>query len=211
MMRQRGLTLIEVLIAIFIAAIMFAIGYGAINQAMRDRESLNVSQARVTEIQRSMRVIAQDFAQIIARASRDTQGSGELYPAVSANGRDNVLITFSRAGWANPAGVSRPAEQRVRYRFLDGALRRDHWLSMDPALNVEPRERVLLTKVRTVTLRFLDPTSRAWRTEWPAGTTTGPLTPAMIDIALLPRPLAIELTIELEDWGRVQRIFEIPT
>jgi hypothetical protein len=28
---------------------------------------------------------------------------------------------------------------------------------------------------------------------------------------LLARPLAIELTVVLEDWGRVTRIFEVPT
>ena len=60
-MRLRGFTLIEVVIAMFIAAIMFAIGYGAINQALRDREALNVLQERVTEIQRGMRVVAQDL------------------------------------------------------------------------------------------------------------------------------------------------------
>ena len=32
-MRNRGFTLLELLVAMFIAAIMFAIGYGAINQA----------------------------------------------------------------------------------------------------------------------------------------------------------------------------------
>jgi general secretion pathway protein J len=208
---NRGFTLIEVMIAMFIAAIMFAIGYSAIDQAMKNKDSLETSQARVTEIQRAMRFLAQDFAQIVARPSRDTQGTGELQPAVSSRNVDNTLITFSRAGWANPAGVSRPAEQRVRYRFMDGSLIRDHWLSMDPALNAEPRQRILLTKVRVAKMRFLDPVSRAWRNEWPAITTNGPITPAMVDQVLMPRPLAIEVTLELEDWGNILRIFEIPT
>jgi hypothetical protein len=30
-------------------------------------------------------------------------------------------------------------------------------------------------------------------------------------LILLTRPLAIEFTIVLDDWGRVQRLFEIPT
>ncbi len=74
LMRTRGFTLIEVVIAMFIAAIMFAIGYGAINQALLDRDALNVSQERVTEIQRGMRVVAQDFAQVVPRGARDTVG-----------------------------------------------------------------------------------------------------------------------------------------
>jgi general secretion pathway protein J len=211
MMRHRGFTLIEVIIAMFIAAIMFAIGYSTLNQAMIERENLKTRQARVTEIQRGMRVIAQDFAQMAARAARDTQGTGELQPAVTATGRDNTLLTFSRTGWSNPAGVQRPAEERVRYQFVDGSLVRDHWLAMDPALNSEPRERVLLTRVKSVEIRFLDPAARTWRNDWPPVVPNGPVGPLNIDDVYLPRPLAIELTLVLEDWGRVQRIFEIPT
>jgi general secretion pathway protein J len=210
-MRRAGFTLIEVVIAIFIAAIMFSIGYRALNQAMVNREAINVAQARVTEIQRGMRVVAQDFAQLAARAARDTQGTGELQPAVSSNNRDNTVITFSRTGWSNPAGIQRPAEQRVRYRFVDGSLIRDYWLSVDPALNTEPRQRVLLTRVKSVEVRFLSPVTRDWRTEWPVVSGTGPVSPLNVDQLLLTRPLAIELTVVLEDWGRIQRVFEIPT
>ena len=208
-MRARGFTLIEVVIAMFIAAIMFAIGYGAINQALRDRDALNTSQERVTEIQRGMRVVAQDFAQVIARAARDTSGTGQLMPAMFANGSSDIIVTFSRAGWSNPAGVQRPAEQRVRYRFIDGSLVREHWLSVDPALNVEPRQRTLLTKVKAIEIRFLDPVSRQWRTDWQPGS-TGAVPPNMVSL-ILTRPLAIEFTVVFEDWGRVVRLFEIPT
>lgn len=211
MMRARGFTLIEVMIAIFVSAVMFAIGYAAINQALRDRDAINTSQARVTEIQRGMRVVAQDFAQIIARAARDTSGTGQLMPAVMADARDNTLLTFTRGGWSNPAGLQRPAEQRVRYRFLDGALVREHWQAVDPALNIEPRQRILITRVTAVEIRFLDPVSRNWRTDWPVNSASGTINPAQEDLILRTRPLAIEFTLVLEDWGRVQRLFEIPT
>lgn len=210
-MRKSGFTLIEVMIAMLIAAIMLALGYSAINQAAKDRVTLETSQARITEIQRGMRVIAQDFAQITARTARDTDGGGNIQPALLATNKDTTLITFSRAGWSNPAGIQRPAEQRVRYRYVDNSLVRDYWLSIDPALNAEPRQRIVLTKVKQVTLRFLDPTTRNWRDDWPATTATGPVSPATIDLMLRTRPLAIELTVVFEDWGRVQRLFEIPT
>lgn len=213
MMRARGFTMIEVLIAIFVSAIMFTIGYSAINQALFERDKINEKQARLTEIQRGMRVVAQDFAQMIARPARDTSGNGQLIPAVVAEGRDNTLITFTRAGWSNPAGLARPAEQRVRYRFIDGALVRDYWQAVDPALNAEARERVLLTRVTAVEVRFLDPVTRNWRTEWPMtpASASGVLNPAQADVLLLTRPLAIEFSVVFEDWGRVVRLFEIPT
>jgi general secretion pathway protein J len=211
MMRRAGFTLIEVVIAIFIAAIMFAIGYRTLSQALNDREALNTSQTRVNEIQRGMRIVAQDFAQIVARGARDTQSNGELQPALLANNRDNVLLTFSRTGWSNPAGLQRPAEERVRYRFVDGSLVREHWVSMDPVLNTEPRQRVILTRVKSIEVRFLDPVTRNWRTDWPPVTPNGPVGPMQVDEVLLLRPLAIEVSLVLEDWGRVHRLFEIPT
>jgi len=164
-MRFRGFTLIEVVIAMFIAAIMFAIGYGAINQALRDRESLNVSQARVTEIQRGMRVVAQDFAQMSDRPSRDITGTGQLMPAVSGDGRNDTLVIFSRNGWSNPAGIQRPAEQRVRYRFVDGSLVREHWLSVDPALNASAQSSALAGFTQAVTH-----TVSVWHMDETAGT-----------------------------------------
>ena len=208
-MRARGFTLIEVVIAMFIAAIMFAMGYSAINQALRDRDALNVSQERVTEIQTGMRVVAQDFAQAVARAARDTSGSGQLMPAMTASGSSDVIVTFTRAGWSNPAGIQRPAEQRVRYRFIDKSLVREHWMAVDPALNTEPRQRTLLTKVKAVEIRFLDPVSRQWRTDWQSNA-SGTVAPNAISL-LLARPLAVEFTVVFEDWGRVVRLFEIPT
>ncbi len=82
---------------------------------------------------------------------------------------------------------------------------------MDPALNAEPVQRVLLTHVKSVEVRFLDPASRTWRNDWPPNQATGTIGPLQIDEALLPRPLAIEFTLVLDDWGRIQRLFEIPT
>ena len=210
-MRRSGFTLIEVLVAIFIAAVMFAIGYRALSQAMIERDALNTKQTRINEIQRGMRIVAQDFAQIAARPARDMQGNGELQSAIGANQRDNTLVTFSRTGWSNPAGLQRPAEERVRYRFLDGSLIREHWLSVDPALNAEPRQRVVLTRVKSVEVRFLDPVTRNWRTDWPPAAPTGPVGPLQIDDILMPRPMAIEFTIVFDDWGRVQRLFEVPS
>jgi general secretion pathway protein J len=131
-------------------------------------------------------------------------------PAVSGDARNDTLVIFSRNGWSNPAGIQRPAEQRVRYRFVDGSLVREHWLSVDPALNAEPRTRVLLTRVKAVEIRFLDPLSRQWSNEWPVAAPTGPVTSANVNL-LMTLPLAIEFTVVFEDWGRVQRLFELPT
>ena len=62
-MRARGFTLIELMVALFITAIVFAMGYGAVNQALNSRQSLEDRQARLLAVQTTMRVLAQDFDQ----------------------------------------------------------------------------------------------------------------------------------------------------
>ena len=44
----------------------------------------------------------------------------------------------------------------------------------------------------------------------PVGAPAGQVTPGTVHL-LMARPLAIEFTVVFEDWGRVQRLFEVPT
>jgi general secretion pathway protein J len=69
--RAPGFTLLELLVALFVTAVMFAIGYGAITQALENRERVQVQQRRLNELQRAMRTLVQDFAQAVPRPVRD--------------------------------------------------------------------------------------------------------------------------------------------
>lgn len=200
--RVRGFTLVELLVAMFVAAVMFAMGYGAINQALRDREGLATRQARLLEVQTAVRVLAQDFVQLADRPVREPVGDG-WQPAVLATGQGAAMLTFTRAGWANPAGLQRPALQRVAYVFDQAKLVREHWAVLDPTLSATPIRRELLTGVKSVTLRYMD-AAGVWRDQWPP-----PNAPSQ-DMRLRQRPIAVEVTLELEDYGRINRIFEVP-
>ena len=220
--QNRGFTLIELLVALFITAIIFTMGYGAINQTLNSREILESHQDRLTQVQTAMRLFTQDFAQLTPRPVRDSLGTtwqpalmsraGQSSAATSSaaaaasapsSAPDNAgtdLVLFTRAGWSNPAGIQRPELERVSYRLVDGTLRRLHWAVLDGTETMQPLRRDVLTRVKSVTLRFMDPNSHQWLTQWPAPT----------DATLRSRPLAVEITLELDDWGRIVRIIEVP-
>jgi general secretion pathway protein J len=205
-MRYRGFTLLELLVAMFIAAVMFAIGYGAINQAVNNHSGLKEQQDRLKEVQTAMRVIEQDIVQLAPRPIRQPVGDGWL-PALIGPADPNTqpILQLTRGGWNNPTGVQRPGLQRVAYFFEKNTLRREYWTVLDPTLQDTTEKRDLLTHVKAVSFRFMD-ISRQWETQWPPATVAGALAQ---ESALRMRPIAIEVTLDTEDWGKLVRIIEV--
>src|SRR6185312_16280855 len=76
--RIRGFTLIELLVALFISALMFAMGYGAINQALQNRGSIRQHQEKLVALETTMQIMEQDFVQLAPRPVRQPVGDGYL-------------------------------------------------------------------------------------------------------------------------------------
>jgi general secretion pathway protein J len=222
MRAPRGFTLVELLVALFIAAVMFAIGYGAIRQALTSHEALKDQQAHLLELQNAVRVMEQDFVQLAPRPVRQPIGDEPAQPALAggASGTQSALssatgtttgalplVAFTRTGWANPRGLQRTGLQRVAYFLENGTLRREHWNVLDPTLASTTVRRDLLTHVKAVTVRYMD-VNHQWQDQWPPQTNTTLVSQAL-EARLRQRPLAVEITLDTEDWGKVVRIVEI--
>jgi general secretion pathway protein J len=200
---SRGFTLLELLVAMFIAAVIFAMGYGAINQAVKNRVELQEQQKKLVDLQTAMRVIEQDFVQAAPRPVRQPiSGGGPPQPALISSTTTQPFVALTRAGWTNPAGVQRPQLQRVAYYFDNGTLRRENWTVLDPTQTSVTVKRELLTHLKSVSLRFMD-LNKTWQPQWPA------VTRAVNATDPRGRPIAVEVTLETEDWGKIVRIIEI--
>jgi general secretion pathway protein J len=202
--RPRGFTLIEVLVSVFLLAVLAAFAYETLNYARRARESTKTAFGRVRALELAVHTLVTDFEQLEPRPVRDLIGATSL-PAILADARSTDLVTLTRGGWSNPAGLPRGTLQRVSYRLDNGTLKRSYLTVLDATLANAPISRELLGNVKTLTLRYLD-ASRQWQTQWPplvgSNPASGPL--------LRTRPLAVEITIELNDFGKIVRLVEVP-
>jgi general secretion pathway protein J len=196
----RGFTIIELMVAMLITAIVFALGYGSLNQALANRETITARAERLQALQATVRGLVQDFSQLAPRPVRDPLG-GDHIPALLGTPSQ---ATLTRGGWMNPAGVPRSTLQRVRYVLEDGKLYREQWAVLDATLAPLPVRRLLLDGVRAFSLRYRSD-GRNWP-DWPQYTPGGPRT----EQDLRWRPNAVEITLELEDWGTIVRLVEVP-
>jgi general secretion pathway protein J len=205
---RRGFTLIELLVALFIAALMFAMGYGAITQALNSRDSLKQQQAHLLQLQTAVRVMEQDFVQLAPRPVRQAVGEEPAQPALQgAPPGTQPIVALTHAGWANPAGLQRTGLQRVASVLEDGTLKREYWNVLDPTLASTTAKRDLLPHVKAVTIRYPD-VNHTWQDQWPPLTSTVLVGPSM-EATLRERPIAVEITIDSDDWGKIVRIIEI--
>lgn len=206
--RSRGFTLIELLVALFIAALMFAMGYGTLKQALTSHDSLKEQQAHLLELQTAVRILEQDFVQLAPRPVRQAVGDEPAQPALQgAAPGTQPAVALTRDGWANPGGLQRTGLQRVAYYLDNGTLRREHWNVLDPTLASTTARRDLLTHVKSFAIRYLD-VNHQWQEQWPPATSTV-LIGTSLEMTLRERPLAVEITLDTEDWGKIVRIIEI--
>jgi general secretion pathway protein J len=198
MLRVRGFTLLEVLVAVAIFAVMGVMAYGGLQAVLVQQEIARDNASRFRAVQFAIQQLSQDLHQIQPRPVRDELGEGARN-AVFADARHQHIVEFTRGGWSNPLGQARAAVQRVAYRLEDDTLLRLHWLVPDHTLSEAPIERELLTGVREFRLRY-HATGDSWSDDWPPG-------PGGDDPAWL--PTAVEVILELEDWGEIRRLIEI--
>ncbi len=206
---HKGFTLLEVLLAIGITAMIGLGSWQILNSAIRASESTQIRLAELNALQKTMLIITRDLRQVIPRSIRD--GYGDYQPAVSTK-NDFYALEFSRTGWRNPMDDTRSNIQRVAYELSENKLIRHYWNVLDRSQDSESITKELLTDVNAISLRFMNK-SGGWTDQWPSQDTNPNSTgsaatdPRVNDNEL---PKAIEISFDLARFGKVKRLYELP-
>ncbi len=203
----RGFTLIEVLIAMAITAMVATLAFASLDQTMNSAETLREQGERISEINRAWSLLSRDLSHFIDRPVRNEFGA--TVPAMFGGERVEQQIAFTRVGWFNTLGRQRSHMQRVRYVLEDTTLYREQFQVLDRTNETEPQRVALLENVNLMEFRFLgdgielapnEIETENWPEAWGLNGGQGVNTV----------PEAVEVRLELEDWGEVRWLYELP-
>lgn len=197
---QRGFTLLEILVSTVILAVMGLMAYRAVSEAQVAVTAAESHMARLRKTQQAIQILVTDFRTLAPRPVRETIGDG-FRSALLRDPNGINLVELSHAGWPNGAGTPRGTVQRVVYRLEEGKLLREHWTVADPTQSTVPVKRELLDHVERIEIRYLN-SGREWIEQWPPFNNT-------LDFGLSERPLAIEFTLVLSEYGELRRLVEV--
>ena len=191
---KKGFTLLELLVALSIFSVLSVMAYAGLQTVITTKTTTQQAAERIADVQLVMMRISNDLRQAVSRKIRDEYG--DFSPAMQSEKNGDVTMAWTRAGYRNPAQLTRSNIQRVAYKLEQEKLIRITWPVLDRAQDTEAMESEVISNVDSIEWRYLN-NENEWLSSWPEEGEK---------IGLYPLPKAVELTLELQDWGKVKRL-----
>lgn len=189
---MKGFTLIEMLVALLIFALITAAGVAVMSTTLSNQGAVRTKVERYAELQRTRAILKADLSQAASRRTRGEDGMPALtaFAGGSPWGVGGPLLAFTRRGYENPDGAPRASMQYIEYALVEGRLERRARPALDGA-RLGPAQ-VLMTGVDSAQMGFLF--NGAWVPTWKGNPQT--------DI-----PTAVRVNLRLNDMGVIDQLF----
>lgn len=186
---KKGFTLIEILIALTIFAIIASISATILYNTLNTREKVNRQADALAELQSALALMQRDFAQVIDRPVRDS--AMHVFPAFIGLEQS---VEFTKDGAVNFNGSSL---ERVAFLCHDGRLYRRRWAALDAPNHAKQfSDRIILTGLRHCAFSYLDASLHVlpqWQAQKEA-----------------PFPHAVKIDCTVEGMGKASLLYPIP-
>ena len=162
-MKQNGFTLVEMMVALFIFALIATNGVVLLSVGVRAQAAATARLDDTAAVRRMSVLLANDFAQVMRRTARASDGA-VLRAFTGNDGTGNALILgYVRGGWSNLENAPRAGVQRVDVVLESGRLERRGYAALDG--NATATAIVLAEGVTAVAMRYRD-RKGDWRQRW---------------------------------------------
>lgn len=148
----KGFTLIEILIALFIFAILSLMTASIVRTLLSEETHTQAHFKTYLLLQKGMLHLSTDLEHAVPRSI--TNGNGKKEPALFGTQND---ITFTRNSLANPLGeMNRSTLERVHYFLKDDQLIRETWPHLDQTTESHSQQKIVLSSLDALQLDYLD-------------------------------------------------------
>ena len=183
-MRQRGFTLLEVMVALLLMGLFSVMAYRALDAVLQAE-----AHAR-GEIDR-WRGLALTLGRLENDLNNAVAGVGGMQPRGFRLDADGLALAWDRLLPEDEAGGVR----RVGYAYADGVLSRLLWREAAP-IGELPLRAPVLPGLKSVLFRCLD-SQGGWQASWP------------VTAADTGMPRAVEIVVELASGERIRRVMQV--
>jgi general secretion pathway protein J len=192
--RASGFTLIEILVALLVFALLAGFGYRGLGAVLDAGERVTAETTKWRDLALAFEHMRLAFAQAAERPIRDrNDAAAPAFAGVAATRiSSEPLVAFTRMGYAGHEGAAAD-QQRVGYRLRDDRLEQLAWPVLDQAPHTEPLSVPLLTGVRELSFAYLH--QGRWHAAWPIAEATAQ------------HPAAVQMALQLASGERYQRVF----
>ncbi len=189
-----GFTLLELLVALIVFAIMSAIAYGGLNRIFAVRERIDAENRKWRELTLVFGRLEEDIGQAVNRTYLDSFGTRKsaLIGHAQLVGVDDANLSLIRMGAGGSTGVAADMSH-VGYRLREGRLELMQWPALDLPPRAVPTVHVLMQEVQAFELAFMNEKG-VWEDKWEPDASA----------SVLPRAVQIRLT--LAGGTRVKRV-----